>query len=240
MKSKSIIVCILAIFIGTSLIAQQQVKLTSDTTTKSFNFSEYSKLDVASDFNVNVTLAAGEEAITVKANRNLMDYVTVYKEGNTLFLRLKKNTWFKGKMILDVAISTAIITDFAASSDAIVTLNTPLTTDTVRIDCKGDAVFKGTIHVDTLSLNAKSDAQIKLSGSAKKMTANLKSDSEFKNIDFTIQDLTISLSGDSEARVTVTNMLDANASGDSELRYAGNPSKVRQSARGDSDIKAIK
>ncbi|MFT5893032.1 MAG: hypothetical protein ACI9Y7_003151, partial [Dokdonia sp.] len=37
-----------------------------------------------------------------------------------------------------------------------------------------------------------------------------------------------------------TNTLDATANGDSELRYAGNPSKVRQSSRGDSDIKAIK
>jgi hypothetical protein len=239
MKSKPIIVFILAMFIGTNLIAQQ-VKLSSDTTTKSFDFSGYTKLNVTDDFNVNVTLSEGKEAITVKANSNLMDYVAVYKEGNTLFLKLKKNTWFKGKMILDVSISTKMITDFAASGDAIVTLNTPLTTDTVHIDCKSDAVFNATINVDTLVLNAKSDAQIKLSGSAKTMKAHLKSDSEFKNIDFTIQDLTISLSGDSEAIVTVTNTLDATANGDSELRYAGNPSKVRQSSRGDSDIKAIK
>ena len=239
MKSKSIIVCILAIFIGTNLIAQQ-VKLSSDTTTQSFDFSGYTKLDVTDDFNVNVTLSEGKEEITVKANSNLMDYVTVYKEENTLFLKLKKNTWFKGKMILDVSISTKMITDFAAAADAIVTLNTPLTADTVQIDCKGDAIFNGTINVDRLVLNAKSDAQVKLSGSAKTMKANLKSDSEFKNKDFTIQDLTISLSGDSEAIVTVKNTLNATANGDSELRYAGNPSKVRQSSRGDSDIKAIK
>ncbi|MFC4636114.1 head GIN domain-containing protein [Dokdonia ponticola] len=239
MKSKSIIVCILTIFIGTHLTAQQ-VKLSSDTTTKSFDFSDYSKLDVASDFNVNLTLAAGEEAITVKANSNLMDYVAVYKEGNTLFLRLKKNTWFRGRMILDVDISTAMITDFAASSDAIITLNTPLTTDTVRIDCKGDAIFKGTVTANNLSINGKSDAKITLSGAANTMTMNLKSDSEFVNKEFTVQNLTVTLSGDSKATLTVTDMLDATASGDSELRYAGNPSKVRQSSRGDSDIKAIK
>ena len=239
MKSKSIIVCILTIFIGTHLTAQQ-VKLSSDTTTKSFDFSDYSKLDVASDFNVNLTLAAGEEAITVKANSNLMDYVAVYKEGNTLFLRLKKNTWFRGRMILDVDISTAMITDFAASSDAIITLNTPLTTDTVRIDCKGDAIFKGTVTANNLSINGKSDAKITLSGAANTMTMNLKSDSEFVNKEFTVQNLTVTLSGDSKATLTVTDLLDATASGDSELRYAGNPSKVRQSSRGDSDIKAIK
>lgn len=240
MKSKSIIVCILAIFIGTSLIAQQQVKLTSDIITKSFDHSGYSKLDVASDFNVNITLSSKEESITVNANSNLMDYVTIYKEGNTLFLRLKKNTWFKGKMTLDVAISTVMITDFAASSDAIVTLNTPLTTDTVRIDCKGDATFNGTVTANTLVINAKSDAKITLSGAANTMTMNLKSDSEFINKEFAAKNLTVALSGDSKAMLTVTNMLDATASGDSELRYAGNPSKVRQSSRGDSDIKAIK
>ncbi|WP_299211250.1 head GIN domain-containing protein [uncultured Dokdonia sp.] len=239
MKSKSIIFFILAIFIGTNVIAQQ-VKLSSDTTTKSFDFSDYSKLDVASDFKVNVTLSSKKEAITVTTNSNLMDYVTVYKEGNTLFLRLKKNTWFKGRMVLDVAISTAMITDFTASSDAIITLNTALTTDTVRIDCKGDAVFKGIVTAKTLFINGKSDAKITLSGAANTMTMNLKSDSEFINKDFTVQNLTVSLAGDSKATLTVTNMLDATASGDSELRYAGNPSKVKQSSRGDSDIRAIK
>jgi len=63
-----------------------------------------------------------------------MDYVTVYKGENTLFVQLKKNTWFQERTILDVDISTAMITDFATSSDAIITLNTPLTTDTVCID----------------------------------------------------------------------------------------------------------
>lgn len=239
MKSKSIIICILAIFIGNNLTAQQ-VKLSNDTTTKSFEFSEYSKLDVASDFKVNVTLSSSEESITVKANSNLMDYVTIYKEGSTLFLRLKKNTWFKGKMILDVAISTAMITDFAASSDAMITLDTPLTSDTVRIDCKGDAIFKGTVTANNLSINGKSDAKITLSGAANTMMMYLKSDSEFINKEFAVQNLTVSLSGDSKATLTVTAMLDATASGDSELRYAGNPSKVRQSSRGDSEIKAIR
>jgi len=180
------------------------------------------------------------DAITVKANSNLMDYVTVYKEGNTLFLRLKKNTWFKGKMILDVDISTKMITDYNASSDAVVSLNTPLTTDIVHINCKGDAIFNGTLQVNSLIVQAKSDAQIKVIGSAKTMTADLKSDSEFKNRDFTVNDLTISLNGDSQAIVTVTNTLNATANGDSELRYAGNPSKVKQNARGDSDITAIR
>ncbi|MEP0263498.1 head GIN domain-containing protein [Dokdonia sp.] len=240
MRSKSIIVFILAIFIGTNAIAQLRVKLSSDIITKSFDFSNYTKLDVASDFKVNVNLSQGNEDITVKANSNLMQYVTVYKEGNTLFLRLNKNTWFKGKMVLDVAISTAMITDYTASSDAVVMLQTPLTTDTARIDCKGDAIFEGVLNVDTLIVRAKSDAQVKVSGSAKTMKADLKSDSEFKNKDFTVNDLTISLNGDSQAIVTVTNTLNATANGDSELRYAGNPSKVQQRSRGDSDITAIK
>ena len=239
MRFKSIITIVLVSFLSTQLFAQGPVRLSDDTTTKSFDYSGYSRLDVASDFNVNVSLGQGD-AITVNANSNLMEYVEVYKEENTLFFRLKKNTWFKGKMVLDVTLSTDMITEYNASSDAVITLNTPLKTDTAKINCKGDAIFKGDLTVDTLVVNAKSDAQVKVNGSAKTMVANLKSDSEFKNKDFTVQDLTIALNGDSMAVVTVTNTLDAQANGDSELRYAGNPSKVKQSARGDSDIKAIR
>lgn len=239
MKSMSFIIFVFTLFIASNLIAQK-TQLSSDIITKSFDFSDYSKLDVASDFNVNVTLSSKKEAITVKANSNLMEYVTVYKEGNTLFLRLKKNTWFKGKMILDVAVSTAMISEYTASSDAIITLKTPLTTDTVRIDCKGDAIFKGTVTANILFVNGKSDARIILSGAATTMTLNLKSDSDFINKDFAVKNLTVSLSGDSKATLTVTEMLDATANGDSKLRYAGNPPKVRQSSHGDSDIIPIK
>lgn len=240
MKSIPILIFMLTLFVATPVFAQQKVKLSSDIITKSFEFSEYSKLDVSSDFNVNVTLSSREESITVNANSNLMDYVSIYKEGDTLFLRLNKNTWFTGKMTLDVAISTAMITDYTASSDAMITLKTPLTTDRVRIHCKGDALFKGNVTANTLWVNGKSDAKIQLSGMANTMTMYLKSDSEFINKEFTVQNLTVSLAGDSKATLTVTKILDATASGDSELRYAGSPSKVTQSSRGDSDIKAIR
>lgn len=239
MKPKSILTLCLVILMSTLSFGQKRVTLSSDTTTKSYNFSDYTTLDVASDFEVNVNFSSSD-AIKVTANSNLMEYVNIYKEGNTLYLRLKKNMWFKGRMVLDVDVNTPIVTDFVAVADAIINLNSPLQTERASLTLKSDAVFKGKINVDKLFVNATSDAQIELLGSAKDMTGNFRSDSEFDNKDFKVENLTIDLRGDSEVTVTVTRSLNATASGDSELRYAGNPEKVKQSARGDADIVSIR
>jgi len=129
-----------------------------------------------------------------------------------------------------------MIDEFKVASDAAVILKNPLITSTVRMDLRGDSVFKGTLEAEKLELTARSDSELYLQGTVNTMTAMLSGDSELKAKALVVQDLKIELNGDSDARITVQNSLDACARGDSDLQYKGNPKVIRKQVRGDSDI----
>lgn len=251
------ITCLLLIS-SHSIFSQGRITLSSETTTKSLDFSNYSAIDVASDFHVNVNFSKSQEELSVTANANLMDRVHIYKENNTLYFRLKSNTNTRGKMILDVALTTASLNSYTGSSDAVITVNDltkdqsvqvtlksdaifngDITAEQLRIDLRSDAEMNGTVTVMDAEIEARSDAKVNINGSIERLHANLSSDSELKNRDLVIKDLRIKLSGDSNAWVRATNSLDATASGDSTLRFAGNPKIIKQRATGDADIISV-
>jgi len=217
-------------------LAQNHIKLSSKTVTKDFSFTNFDALDVANDFKVIINFSNGPSSIKVTANENLMDKVAVSKQGKTLTIRLKDNLWLKGPVILDVQITAPMINSYKVASDTTVILTTPLKSYNVNIDLRGDSVFKGTLDTKKLQLMARSDSELYLQGTVGVMTADLSGDSELKAKELIVQDLKIELNGDSDAKITVQNSLDAYARGDSDLQYKGNPKIISKRVRGDSDI----
>lgn len=82
-------------------------------------------------------------------------------------------------------------------------------------------------------------SQATLSGTATSFDATLSGASRLTATELSIGDLTINLSGASDAEITVTGSLSAAASGASTLRYAGSPTIARSEASDDSTIEPI-
>ncbi len=169
-----------------------------------------------------------------------MDKVEIFKDGNTLRLNLKSNWNWKGKLILKVDISTkGMINDFKLSGDAVVRVNDPITSNSLSLMLKGDSIFEAEVKANELKLMAKSDSVVTLSGSVDNLDAQLSSDSILKGKELNTENAKLDLSGDSQARVNVSNSLIAAASGDSILRYGGNPDVKRSVTTGDSEIHRV-
>lgn len=220
-------------------VVSAQKRLSKEISTKTFDITSFSALNVSDDFKVNITFSPTAEPIVVRANQNLMEFVNVSLDGNTLVLNVNSNNvsnWWTGKEVLEADIVIPMIKALTISGDAVVNASGTLETSSLSLNVKSDGVFKGTIDVDTLTLNGKSDAEIFLSGTASTMNAALKSDAELHSKDFTVGDLVINMASDAEARINVTKSLDAYATGDSELTYSGNPKIIRQKATGDAEI----
>ncbi len=233
------------IFVSLSLIictvlavsAQKRIQLDSETTTTTYDFSGYDTIEVSGDFKVDLTVDSSSNSFTLEANRNLMEYVDITQEGKTLKLDLK-NLWnARGKMILDATISTTGMVDtYWLSGDAVVNVSNALKADAISLNLKGDSVLKADIDANDLNLQAKSDSAITLSGSVTTLDARLSSDSLLKGKELTISNADINLSGDSQAWIVATSSLSAVASGDSVLRYSGNPEVKKSVSTGDSEI----
>lgn len=237
MKLKTLFTLSLVICTVLSVTAQKRVQLDSQTTTTSYDFSDYDEIEVSGDFKVDLTVSGANESISLEANRNLMDYVEVTKEGRTLKFKLQGLWNYRGKMILNVDISTKGMVDtYRLSGDAVVNVINPIKSNSVKLSLKGDSVLSADVNADNLSLMAKSDSVLTLTGEVTTLEAKLSSDSLLKGKELTVANANLDLSGDSQAWVVATSTLSAVASGDSVLRYGGNPEVTRKVSTGDSEI----
>ncbi len=153
MKLKTLILASLALCFSILSHAQERVNLNSKTTTTSYNFSGYDTIEVSGDFNINLNFSNSEESISLEANNNIMEKVEIFKDGSTLRLNLKHNWNWKGKLILNVDISTkGMINDFKLSGDAIVTVNDPITSNSLSLMLKGDSIFEKAIFLQKIEV----------------------------------------------------------------------------------------
>lgn len=237
MKLSSIAISCLLFCTTVATTAQNRLNLSNTTVTKTFNFTDYTQLEVSGDFKVNLNFSNTSESITVEANSNLMDKVKVSKDGNTLHLKLESIWNIGGKMILNVNInSQRMIDHYQLSGDAVLTVNDPITANAVTLMLKGDSIMQAEVDAKSLKLMAKSDSIVKLSGTVENVDATLGSDSILKAENLIIAHTNINLSSDSQATINATTTLSAVASGDSILRYKGNPDVKKSIMTGDSEI----
>jgi hypothetical protein len=97
-----------------------------------------------------------------------------------------------------------------------------------------------TIESSEMELELTGASNAKLTGSVTNMDADISGMSELKAKDCFVDSMSIDVSGASDAIIQVKNMLDAEVSGKSKLKYFGNPTKIKEDATGLSVIKAMK
>ena len=106
----------------------------------------------------------------------------------------------------------------------------------VALDLAGDSDFEGGFNTENLTVDLRGDSKVLLQGSAISADMDARGDSDIEDFSFSVGQLVIRLSGDSNARLTVTESLDVDAGGDSEMRYRGGAVVSNQRLTGDSKL----
>lgn len=235
MKS-NLIYGLLATALLVSSCDHESIKASDEISTREYAFSDYSGLEVSGDFDAFVRFSDTEESIEIEANDNLQDKIIVSKDGNTLKIRLENNVSVRGNAIMKAYITTRTISDYRASGDSYIQLESPLITDNMSVDVLGDSRFTGEIEANNLFVELNGDSEIDVFGTVTTLNADLSGDSELKDYDLVVEDLILKLSGDSEVFLSISETIDVDASGDSVLNYRGNAEIIRQRLTGDSKI----
>lgn len=235
MKSK-LIYGLLATALLMSSCDIESIKVSDTLSTREYSFANYEALQISGDFNAFVTFSETEEHIEIEANENIQNKISVSKEGNTLRIGLENNINLRGNATLNAYITTNNISRYRISGDSFLELENELVAEKVTLDVLGDSRFFGEVDVNNLSADVRGDSVIDVFGSAKTVNVNLSGDSTFKDYDLEVEDLTLRLSGDSAAFLTVSETIDIDASGDSVLNYRGEGEVIRQRLSGDSRI----
>ena len=212
------------------------ITASEDITSKDYEYSGYTTLEVNDNFKVYISFSETEEKLRVQANDNLHEYIVVNKESNKLTVKLNNIRRIKGKETLNVFITTKNIDNYIIKGNTKLELEDPLETDNVKINLSGNSFFSGTLAAEKLDLVSSGNCMIDFSGSVKNMDVELNGNCELTDYELSVDTLKIDLSGNSNAHLSVSNSLSIDASGNSVLSYKGNATIAHQKLSSGSKI----
>jgi hypothetical protein len=205
--------------------------------TESISISSFSKLQVGSAFEVTVSFG-DQEALTLHVDDNLTGHVDAGASSGTLHIGLKPRT-----SVHDATLKADVIarnlTSIELSGAAQVHFSNEASGRSIKLTASGAGRLDGSFRMDEVELSLSGASNAKLSGNVARLVVSGSGASQLDALDLQSTDLEISLSGASEATVSVSGTIAAVVSGASTLRYKGSPRFTKRDASGASDIESI-
>jgi hypothetical protein len=205
------------------------------------DYTDFARLEINSGFDAEIT-RADAYAIAITIDKALYEYLSINQRGNTLHIGLKSGYTYAN------AIRKAIITmpdlsklelsggsratvsdftvkhafDFVLSGASRVELQS-ISTGDAGFDLSGASRATGDISIDKGDFSLSGVSTLELNGTGNEIKVNASGDSSVKLAEFPVLNAGVKLSGASNAVIKVSDHLDVNLSGASDLKYIGSP-----------------
>jgi hypothetical protein len=212
----------------------QTVTGSGNLTTETHDFSDFSRIEAHSGFELEVT-RADTFSIEITADNNVQQFIIVEKSGDTLDIRLQ-GTPFYHSVTLRATVtmpelhyleltggSEAAITGFRSEHD-------------FEANLSGGSQLSGDIISANAEFELNGGSQVFLEGAGEDLTIDASGGSQLDLEDFPIDDAAISMSGGSQATINISGTLDAYISGGSQIFYVGTPTLGDTECSGGSGI----
>jgi hypothetical protein len=202
--------------------------------TEAYAFTDFTKVEIGSAFEFEIKQSSSY-SINVTADDNVMDYVQVSKDGQTLKIRLRRFLSL-GPVTLRASVTMPQLSDLTVSGASRGTVSGFSSTEDLDITVSGASRVTGDIVAGNVEFGISGASTIQLEGSADDIDANVSGASHFNLDDFIVNNADINFSGASSGTVNLTGRLDANVSGASRLWYIGEPTSTDINTSGVSTV----
>lgn len=243
MKIKIVLSLLFAILSATFITSCSVTNITGsgNLTTKTLEYSGFTSIDVQNGLEVDLT-QSDTYSVEVTADDNIIEYIEISTpwEGYSLHIKAKPNTVFNNATAL-VTIKMPELNNVELSGGSSANITGFNSTGGMAIYLSGGSqigtfITPGNITVRNIDFGLSGGSQVRLSGSASNLTIDCSGGSNIDLENFSVNNADVVLSGGSEAKINVTDTLDFNLSGGSELLYTGNPAMGDMDVTGDSNI----
>jgi hypothetical protein len=178
---------------------------------------------------IDVYLKQGDkESITVEADENLHEYIIteikagvlhVYTDANIRFAKMKR-----------VYVTMKEVTSLRTSSAGDIIGETPLKGTNIELSASSAGNIKLEVYAKKLEVDISSSGDITLSGEAEILNADLSSAGDLEAYNLQVKDADISASSAGDARINVSEKINARASSAGDISYRGDPKYVDASS----------
>jgi len=240
---KTIVAVLMAVLLTSGLLVGcigGVVRGSGNLDTQEFNFSDFTRVEVGSAFEVEV-VQSDSYSVSVTADDNLFDYILVSKQGTTLKIRLKTaqyiDTTTRAEITmpqlrgLDLSGATrGTVSGFSSTENVDIEVSGASSLDMVDMsagdidfDISGASRVTGDITAGDADFEVSGASNVQLEGSASDTVIEASGASRVELAGFTVNNADVSLSGASSGTVNLDGRLDADLSGASKLSYIGEP-----------------
>jgi len=199
--------------------------------------SHFTKLEIGGAYKV--LLSQGDqEKLVIEADKDEIGEIVTEVVGNKLKIYTKSG-WGKRfhEMTIYLTFKDLEYIDFSGAVE--VNADIALTFSELEMDVSGAAEIDLEMKADKYTAEFSGASEINFRGSCKTGYIEISGASELRAEDLQFEELTLDLSGASEAKVFATNKLRIDASGASEIKYKGNPPDISIDESGASSIKPM-
>lgn len=215
----------------------QDSKNDGKTVTENRTVSEFTGIQAGGAFTINIT-QGDSYALTVVADKELLEYIETKVVGNTLKINMRNtfSHWPKNSntMIINVTCRTLKNLDLSGAVE-VKTMN-QLNVPELGVDVSGAVEANLNLNVQKIDMVLSGACELTLTGTAATMSMDASGASELDAFGLTATDVTLYGSGAIEASVMASGTLKANVSGACDIRYKGTP-RIDISSSGASSIK---
>lgn len=177
-------------------------------------------------------------SVRVETDENLLEYLDVFVDGNTLVISTKKGYNLRPSRDVIVYASAPRFANLDISGASKLIGENTLSGDELELGASGASEVNLNVKVEKLQADLSGSSTMELKGEAIRFTTEGSGASTIKCMDLITEETTLDLSGSSNAEVTANKQLNVDASGASDVRYRGN-ANINQKSSGASSVKKI-
>ena len=173
---------------------------------------------------IDLQIAQGNEnsvAVSAPGDANRAGIKTEVRKG-ILHIWYENKNWFKGsgrKIRAYVSIKTIRLVSASGACDVVV--NGELNSDELVVKLSGASDFKGAVHAKDLKVDLSGASDVVIKGSATNLSIDASGASHFKGYDLSTDNCRVDASGATDIKITVNKVLNAEASGATNIDYMG-------------------
>lgn len=197
---------------------------------------DFTGISVGGAFDV-VVEQGSSNSVVIEADENLLEHIETAVEGGVLKIRTTQNI-YKHKM-LNAYVVLKEFESLKISGACDLKTRGTLRGDKVSMRLSGASDATISLECQELDYKASGSSDAVIKGKADRLYVDISGASDLKSTSFKVNDCKIETSGASDARVNVSNSLEADASGSSEVLYAGNPKDLDYETSGAAEVKPL-
>ncbi len=231
---------ILALFIiTTSLNAQvftKKIKGNGDIKTETRTVADYDKIGVAGSFNVKL-FKGKEGAITVKADKNLMEYIITEVKNGKLKIKTKKGFNIRSSKTIVITVPFKGISAVSGAGSGAIYSDDVIDSADLKLSLAGSGGFNLTVSTKNLIASIAGSGDMTLKGDSNELTCSIAGSGNINGYGLKSKVATVKIAGSGNVTIHVIDEIHAKTAGSGDIHYSGNPSIEKTSSVGSGTIK---